>query len=134
MKLERCPRGLRSTLGKRVCVKAHRGFESHPLRTERGEKLAQLIGLAWRDESEAAVEPAANRRPGSNEIALAILARGESHPLRTERGEKLAQLIGLAWRDESEAAVEPAANRRPGSNEIALAILARGESHSLRMK
>ena len=31
-KLERCPSGLRSTLGKRVCVDAYRGFESHPLR------------------------------------------------------------------------------------------------------
>lgn len=30
--LEGCPRGLRSTLGKRVYVKAYRGFESHSLR------------------------------------------------------------------------------------------------------
>ena len=29
---ERCPSGLRSTLGKRVNAKAFRGFESHPLR------------------------------------------------------------------------------------------------------
>ena len=29
---ERCPSGLRSTLGKRVCVYAYRGFESLPLR------------------------------------------------------------------------------------------------------
>jgi hypothetical protein len=30
--LERCPSGLRSTLGKRVYGKLYRGFESHPLR------------------------------------------------------------------------------------------------------
>ncbi len=30
--MERCPSGLRSTLGKRVCVYAYRGFESLPLR------------------------------------------------------------------------------------------------------
>src|SRR5215831_10365472 len=29
---ERCPSGLRSTLGKRVLGKLNRGFESHPLR------------------------------------------------------------------------------------------------------
>ena len=29
---ERCPSGLRSTPGERVCAKAHRGFESRPLR------------------------------------------------------------------------------------------------------
>jgi putative endonuclease len=35
---ERCPSGLRSTLGKRVLGKLNRGFESHPLRhpTSRG--------------------------------------------------------------------------------------------------
>jgi hypothetical protein len=31
-KTERCPSGLRSTLGKRVLGKLNRGFESHPLR------------------------------------------------------------------------------------------------------
>ncbi len=30
--MERCPSGLRSTLGKRVWLKDHRGFESHPFR------------------------------------------------------------------------------------------------------
>jgi hypothetical protein len=30
--VERCPSGLRSTLGKRVLGKLNRGFESHPLR------------------------------------------------------------------------------------------------------
>ena len=30
--LEGWPSGLRRTLGKRVCVDAYRGFESHPLR------------------------------------------------------------------------------------------------------
>ena len=30
--MERCPSGLRSTLGKRVLGKLNRGFESHPLR------------------------------------------------------------------------------------------------------
>jgi hypothetical protein len=30
--VERCPSGLRSTLGKRVSGKLDRGFESHPLR------------------------------------------------------------------------------------------------------
>ena len=37
--LERCPSGLRSTLGKRVCVHAYRGFESRPLRCLIGGKL-----------------------------------------------------------------------------------------------
>jgi hypothetical protein len=32
IKTERCPSGLRSTLGKRVLGKLNRGFESHPLR------------------------------------------------------------------------------------------------------
>ena len=32
---ERWPSGLRRTLGKRVCVKAYRGFESHSLRQHR---------------------------------------------------------------------------------------------------
>ena len=31
-RMERCPSGLRSTLGKRVLGKLNRGFESHPLR------------------------------------------------------------------------------------------------------
>jgi hypothetical protein len=30
--MERCPSGLRSTLGKRVCRQRHRGFKSRPLR------------------------------------------------------------------------------------------------------
>ena len=32
--MERCPSGLRSTLGKRVCGKPYRGFESRSLRSE----------------------------------------------------------------------------------------------------
>ncbi len=32
LRTERCPSGLRSTLGKRVCWRRYRGFESHPLR------------------------------------------------------------------------------------------------------
>jgi hypothetical protein len=32
LRAERCPSGLRSTLGKRVLGKLNRGFESHPLR------------------------------------------------------------------------------------------------------
>src|SRR5215831_13057147 len=38
---ERCPSGLRSTLGKRVLGKLNRGFESHPLRHNRYSDIAR---------------------------------------------------------------------------------------------
>jgi hypothetical protein len=40
---ERCPSGLRSTLGKRVLGKLNRGFESHPLRHS-SEKPTKTVG------------------------------------------------------------------------------------------
>jgi hypothetical protein len=42
---ERWPSGLRRTLGKRVCVKAYRGFESHSLRQHRDGWLIAPIFL-----------------------------------------------------------------------------------------
>jgi hypothetical protein len=49
---ERCPSGLRSTLGKRVLGKLNRGFESHPLRhpTPRPRMAGHLKcqGYGWR--------------------------------------------------------------------------------------
>ena len=39
---ERWPSGLRRTLGKRVCVKAYRGFESHSLRHALSNPLSLL--------------------------------------------------------------------------------------------
>ncbi len=46
--VERCPSGLRSTLGKRVCGKPHRGFESHPLRhPNAGGEPSEASGVGW---------------------------------------------------------------------------------------
>src|SRR5207247_1817328 len=41
---ERWPSGLRRTLGKRVCGKPYRGFESHSLR----QQVIERIGSTWR--------------------------------------------------------------------------------------
>ena len=50
--MERCPSGLRSTLGKRVYVKAYRGFESHSLRffsekNRRSDPPAWVAGVGF---------------------------------------------------------------------------------------
>src|SRR4029077_20849972 len=49
---ERWPSGLRRTLGKRVYVKAYRGFESHPLR-----QLVIYFYAIWRIRGESARFP-----------------------------------------------------------------------------
>jgi hypothetical protein len=44
---ERCPSGLRSTLGKRVCRQRYRGFESLSLRTIPKAPPAKLVGFSF---------------------------------------------------------------------------------------
>jgi hypothetical protein len=47
--VERWPSGLRRTLGKRVCVKAYRGFESHSLRQRNRAEYFQPCNPSLRD-------------------------------------------------------------------------------------